>query len=197
MSSPKRSAHVIALLVGSVVALCAAGAEARGCKRDADCDGLTNQQERVAGTSRSSADTDRDGVSDGREVSRTGTDPTDADSDDDGVDDGDELADGTDPADGDSDDDGVDDDEDSDPDGSREPKLVGPVDAVHLEKGVIKMFGCLAIVVGEAALDGFTLEELEPGTSVEVKLRADALPDLVAREVERQDDDGDGPGDDD
>lgn len=75
---------------------------------DNDADGLTNQEEKFWGTSKQSADTDADGLTDGIEVNQYNTDPTSADSDDDGLTDQDEIAIyGTTPWDGDSDDDGA------------------------------------------------------------------------------------------
>ena len=64
---------------------------------DPDGDGLTNMQEFERMTRPAVADSDRDGLSDGAEISEHMTDPLDIDSDDDGVSDGAELATGTDP----------------------------------------------------------------------------------------------------
>ena len=64
---------------------------------DADEDGLTNLEEFTRGTQPTQADSDRDGLDDGAEVTTHMTDPLDIDSDDDGVSDGAELATGTDP----------------------------------------------------------------------------------------------------
>ena len=91
---------------------------------DTDGDGVSNEDEGLAGTDPDDADTDDDGLSDGDEINGKGpledegwaaTDPLDADSDDDGVSDGDEAK-GTgpnenygptDPNDSDTDDDGL------------------------------------------------------------------------------------------
>lgn len=189
----------LSLAVGAalVVVVWTGSADARrGCKHDADCDGLTNQEERALGTSRSSADTDGDGISDAVEAKKLGTDPLDADSDHDGVDDGDEMAGGTNPEDADSDHDGVDDGDDTDPMGELKPKLVGPVDAVSAEAKTISMFGCLTIDVSTAVLDdGLVLADLTPGMVVKVKLDGSKLPALVATELEREDHDSDGTPD--
>jgi hypothetical protein len=67
---------------------------------DADGDGLTNQWEYLSGLNPLLADTDNDGLDDGREINELGTDPTDFDSDNDGRSDGQEIALGTDPLDG-------------------------------------------------------------------------------------------------
>jgi len=58
---------------------------------DADCDGLRDEQEEEHGTSPNVADTDGDGLGDGREVLHLETDPLDGDSDNDGVNDGQEV----------------------------------------------------------------------------------------------------------
>ena len=59
---------------------------------DPDDDGLTSRQEVAAGSDPRRADTDGDGLSDGREVRALHTDPTRVDSDGDGLDDGEEVA---------------------------------------------------------------------------------------------------------
>ncbi len=77
---------------------------------DPDLDGLTNVEEEQAGTIPLDADTDDDGLDDGREVNVEGTDPNDSDSDDDGLSDFDEIeVHGTDPLDADTDDGGIND----------------------------------------------------------------------------------------
>lgn len=73
---------------------------------DADGNGIADWMERQLA---SRQDTDQDGVSDLNEVAVYGTDPLDADSDRDGLNDGDELTAGTDLLDADSDHDGVND----------------------------------------------------------------------------------------
>jgi hypothetical protein len=71
---------------------------------DSDGDGLTDGKEAELGTDPVSADSDGDGVPDAREVRSGGKlDATDADSDADGLTDGEELAIGTDPSSNDSD----------------------------------------------------------------------------------------------
>jgi hypothetical protein len=59
---------------------------------DADGDGLSNQAEFQRGTGVRVADTDGDGLDDGREVNVLGTDPTKTDTDGDGLGDGVELS---------------------------------------------------------------------------------------------------------
>lgn len=78
---------------------------------DRDGDGLTTSEERDAGTNPFVADTDGDGLADGREVNEFGSDPTARHSDDDGVPDGMEVANGMDPTSMHSDEDGIPDDE--------------------------------------------------------------------------------------
>lgn len=56
--------------------------------QDYDSDGLTNEEEVIAGTDPTDDDTDGDGVTDGDEVDTHGTDPLDTDTDDDEMDDG-------------------------------------------------------------------------------------------------------------
>ena len=58
---------------------------------DADDDGLSDDDEALRGTDPNLADTDGDGLLDGREVFETGTDPLNADSDADGITDGEEV----------------------------------------------------------------------------------------------------------
>ncbi|HVR76298.1 MAG TPA: hypothetical protein VMT52_18360, partial [Planctomycetota bacterium] len=55
---------------------------------DPDGDGLSNLAEHLLGTDPQNADTDGDGLTDGREVAETGTDPLRSDTDGDGVPDG-------------------------------------------------------------------------------------------------------------
>jgi len=77
---------------------------------DSDGDGLSNAEERELGTEPESADTDNDGLQDGREVNELGTDPTDPDTDGDGLQDGREVSElETDPTDADTDGDGLND----------------------------------------------------------------------------------------
>ena len=64
---------------------------------DMDCDGLSNKNEIVLGTSVSSIDTDEDGLSDYDEINRYNTDPLKADSDEDSLTDSEEIAIGLDP----------------------------------------------------------------------------------------------------
>lgn len=58
---------------------------------DIDYDGLTNKQETELGTNPRIADTDMDGLEDGKEVNETKTDPLKADTDGDGLNDYDEI----------------------------------------------------------------------------------------------------------
>ena len=77
---------------------------------DTDNDGLADRFERTNGTDPTVADTDGDGLDDGREVPELPTDPTVADTDGDGLDDGREVLDlPTDPTVADTDGDGLDD----------------------------------------------------------------------------------------
>jgi len=77
---------------------------------DLDEDGLTNERERELGTDLQKADTDGDGLVDGKEVDTYDTDPTVPDSDGDGLEDGPEVnTHGTDPTKPDTDGDGLDD----------------------------------------------------------------------------------------
>lgn len=64
---------------------------------DADGDGLTKEQELIAGTDYLDADSDDDGLADGAEIGTHGTDPLVADTDGDGASDLQEVSDGTDP----------------------------------------------------------------------------------------------------
>lgn len=72
-----------------------------GCA-DSDADGLSNGKERRLGTDPDVADSDGDGLTDFDEVELHGTDPLLADSDEDTYLDGWEIAEGTDPLDGES-----------------------------------------------------------------------------------------------
>lgn len=65
---------------------------------DSDRDGLTNEEEAVAGTSGTEFDTDRDGLSDIDEIRIWKTDPKNVDSDGDGFGDGIEVIRGFNPA---------------------------------------------------------------------------------------------------
>lgn len=64
---------------------------------DSDGDGLSNDEERIAGTSVAKPDTDSDGLGDREEVRKYDTDPLDADTDGDGYDDGAEVQNGYNP----------------------------------------------------------------------------------------------------
>lgn len=64
---------------------------------DSDGDGLTNDEERIAGTSVAKPDTDGDGLGDREEVKVYDTDPKKADTDGDGYDDGAEVKNGYNP----------------------------------------------------------------------------------------------------
>jgi hypothetical protein len=81
---------------------------------DADADGITDADERAAGTDPSNADSDGDGLSDSEEA-ELGTDPLKGDSDGDGLSDNDELERDSDPFNPDTDGDGDKDGEDDDP----------------------------------------------------------------------------------
>ncbi|MBU2996835.1 DUF11 domain-containing protein, partial [Cellulophaga baltica] len=86
---------------------------------DCDADGLTNDEEAVAGTDSYNADSDGDGIDDGQEVNTDNTDPlndcdsnggtplSDSDCDNDGLTEAEEATAGTDPTNPDSDGDGV------------------------------------------------------------------------------------------
>jgi Bacterial TSP3 repeat len=196
--NPWSAPWVLALAVTLCGLLAASAADARrgGCRRDADCDGLTNRQERALHTSPSNADTDHDGLSDGAEVDVFGSDPTKADSDGDGLDDGEEVADGTDPSAKDSDGDGIDDGEDDDSGEDMHAKLVGPLDAADAAAGTVTIFG-LTVDASQATLDdGTTLGDLTPGGTVKILLDAAKLPTLVATKIEADDAGGGGGGDD-
>jgi hypothetical protein len=75
-----------------------------------DDDGLSTTEELLGPTDPTVADTDGDGLDDGREVHEYGTFPVESDTDGDGLTDGEEVARGTDPALADTDADGLDDD---------------------------------------------------------------------------------------
>lgn len=64
---------------------------------DSDGDGLTNDEERTAGTSVAKPDTDGDGLGDREEVKVYDTDPKNSDTDGDGYSDGDEVKNGYNP----------------------------------------------------------------------------------------------------
>ncbi|MEK9157287.1 MAG: hypothetical protein AAB448_04140 [Patescibacteria group bacterium] len=64
---------------------------------DSDGDGLSNEEERIVGTSVTKPDTDRDGLGDREEVKKYDTDPKKADTDGDGYDDGAEVENGYNP----------------------------------------------------------------------------------------------------
>jgi hypothetical protein len=87
---------------------CATPKASAGRPGDRDGDGVSDRDERRAGTDPRSADSDRDGISDGRER-RLGTDPLAADSDGDGIGDRREAGSGgkLDPTKGDTDGDGL------------------------------------------------------------------------------------------
>ena len=191
------TARGLTLVAALCALLAASSADARGrCRGDADCDGLSNKQERVLGTDPRSADSDHDGVSDGEE-GKMGSDPTNADSDNDGVEDGEEVSNHTDPANADSDGDGTTDGEDQDPKGELEPKLVGPIDSVDVAGKTISMFGCLVIDASSAEIDGdITLNDVVAGAFVTIKLDGSQLPALVAKKIEFEDKDHDGIPDD-
>ncbi|MFN0159086.1 MAG: OmpA family protein [Bacteroidota bacterium] len=77
---------------------------------DPDGDGLTNREEKAAGTDKKNPDSDGDGLNDGSEVKQYNTSPLKADSDGDGLNDGDEVrTHSTNPNKADSDDDGLND----------------------------------------------------------------------------------------
>lgn len=65
--------------------------------RDADYDGLSNDEEQKLGTDPDMADTDKDGLKDWTEIKIYATDPLKADTDGDGVKDGAEVLRGSDP----------------------------------------------------------------------------------------------------
>ncbi|WP_435344933.1 hypothetical protein [Haloarchaeobius sp. HRN-SO-5] len=77
--------------------------------RDSDDDGLTDDEEKRAGSGLFTADTDDDGLDDAREVRELGTDPNDPDTDGDGLPDATEVDVGADPTVVDTDGDGLDD----------------------------------------------------------------------------------------
>jgi hypothetical protein len=184
------------MLVNVFAVLCLVAAigdvEARGgCPGDADCDGLTNREERSLGTRKRAADTDGDGLTDGFEVHRFGSDPTLPDSDGDGTDDGDEMNEGSDAGDA----------EDGESGSRGHVRVWAPVDAVDPAGGTITVLGVLVIDVADAAARGHVdLAGLAPGHFVKVKLVEEALPALVAGHlvVPREcNDEGDSDVDDD
>jgi hypothetical protein len=182
----------IAMLV--LLAMGSAQAGTKRCPQDADCDGLSNRDERVLGTNRWRADSDGDGLTDEFEARRLGTSPMVADTDGDGAGDGDEVCDGTDPQQGD--DDGAHGDGKHGRD-DREPRIAGPVDAVDPTAMTITLFGCLAIDVSTAEVEGVeALADIAAGTFVKAKLDGTKLPMLVATEVEVEADMSTDPGDD-
>ncbi|WP_440991003.1 hypothetical protein [Haloarchaeobius baliensis] len=77
--------------------------------RDADGDGLTDSEEKRAGSNMFAVDTDGDGLNDNREVRTIGSDPNDPDTDGDGLPDATEVSRGADPTAVDTDGDGLDD----------------------------------------------------------------------------------------
>jgi hypothetical protein len=79
---------------------------------DADSDGLSDEDESLAGTMVDDPDSDGDGLSDGEEVHQYGTDPLSSRTDSDHLEDGLEIERGTDPLDEDTDDDGCQDSSD-------------------------------------------------------------------------------------
>ena len=120
-----RAMVVIGAMAGALVA--APGTSMAAGGKDKDHDGLKNRWEvQVANTDPNDADTDNDGVTDGKEnpdrdglrnvgEQKHGSDPLDSDSDDDSLTDGYEVhSSHTDPDDEDSDDDGLTDDSDDD-----------------------------------------------------------------------------------
>ena len=179
-------------VLGVLLAMGTAQAGAKRCPQDTDCDGLSNQAERVLGTNRWRADSDGDGLTDEFEARRLGTSPMIADSDGDGAGDGDEVCDGTDPQDGDG--------EHGDghqEQGDREPRIAGPVDAVDPTAMTITLFGCLAIDVSTAEVEGVgALADVAAGTFVKLKLDGTKLPMLVATKVEVEADMSTDPGGD-
>ncbi len=82
---------------------------------DEDQDGLSNQMEITANTLTNVADSDQDGLLDGKEVLTYKTNPLAVDTDEDGLWDGDEVRLGTDPLKRDTDGDGINDSVDPDP----------------------------------------------------------------------------------
>ncbi|MEM7246174.1 MAG: hypothetical protein AAF533_12575 [Acidobacteriota bacterium] len=77
------------------------------CATDSDGDGAFDLQESRVGSLPDQADSDGDGITDGRELNTFGTDPMDLDTDDDGLGDGDEPERGLDPTLADTDGDGL------------------------------------------------------------------------------------------
>lgn len=193
------------LIVCGILVLGVAGTASAGgkrCRHDADCDGLSNQDERTTRTNPWRPDSDGDGLTDAFEANRLGTSPLVADTDGDGAGDGDEVCDGTDPnvdeGDGDNND-----NDDGDM-GEHQPRIAAPVDAVDPVGMTLTIFGCLVVDVSMAELEhGLVLADLAPGTFVKVKLDGTKLPMLVATEVEAEDGmshggpgDGEGDGED-
>lgn len=186
---------MVALVVLLATGIAQAGA--KRCPQDTDCDGLSNQAERALGTNRWRADSDGDGLTDEFEARRLGTSPMVADTDGDGAGDGDEVCDGTDPQDGDDEHaDGKPEDGEHEQ-GDHEPRIAGPVDAVDPTAMTITLFGCLAIDVSTAEVEGVgALADVVAGTFVKVKLDGTKLPMLVATKVEVEADTSTDPGDD-
>lgn len=203
---PLQRRRRVTWILGLFIALCVLAIPdlsdaRRRCRKDADCDGLTNQQERQLGTKRSSADTDRDGLSDGLEVNVLGSDPKDADSDDDGIDDAHEVASGTDFDDDDSDDDGIPDGEDCDPEDDLDSKIEGAVQAIacptDVTDGSIKVLGITVKLTANSEFDDPDgCAGVAMGAHVELEVTGDAETELVADEVENEDGDNDGCVDD-
>lgn len=186
-----------------VVALCvmlvAAPAEAgrRRCRGDADCDGLSNKEERRLGTNRRSADTDRDGLSDGFEVSVLGSDPTRSDSDGDGRDDGSEVRGGTDPRDADSDHDGKPDGQDCDPWNDLAAKVQGNIEVITCPtddaSGSITVLGNIIALTPQTGYGrAGSCAGLDRGAQVEVRVTMDADAELFAVSIEVKDSENDG-----
>lgn len=181
----------LGILVGLLTFVLVAPADAgRRCRGDADCDGLTNQEERALGTRRRDADSDHDGVTDWLEVRSLGTDPMDADSDGDGIDDGDEVSHGTNPTDADSDGDGSPDGNDCDPGHDLDAEIEGPLDALTCPTadvdGSMTVLGIVIAVPPTTDFDGTPCAEIVTGALVEVEVTGDAIAGLVAHEVETQ-----------
>jgi serine/threonine protein kinase len=93
----------------------AATATASWLEADDDKDGLTNGEELSLNTLPNKRDTDEDGLDDGEEVNNRKTDPLNPDSDNDGIKDGDEVARGLNPLNPDTDGDGIPDSQDQAP----------------------------------------------------------------------------------
>lgn len=112
VEAPRATATATALAAQATAQ--AATATATYLEQDDDRDGLTNGDELSRNTLPNKRDTDEDGLDDGDEV-RRGTDPLKADSDDDGLRDGEEVSRGINPLNPDTDGDGVPDATDPDP----------------------------------------------------------------------------------